>query len=43
MRIAQEQELDTVENAQRIQIEEFNEAWDKYMSDYESAAFESVE
>ena len=43
MRMAQEQELMTVENAQKLQFTEFAEAWDKYMSDYEAAAFESVE
>ena len=43
MRIAQEQELATVEGAQKLQFQEFNEAWDKYMADYEAAAFESVE
>lgn len=43
MRIAQEQELATVEGAQKVQFQEFNEAWDKYMADYEAAAFESVE
>lgn len=43
MRIAQEQELATVEGAQKVQFQEFNDAWDKYMADYESAAFESVE
>jgi hypothetical protein len=26
-----------------LQFQEFNEAWDKYMADYEAAAFESVE
>jgi hypothetical protein len=26
-----------------MQFHEFNEAWDKYMADYEAAAFESVE
>lgn len=43
MRIAQEQELATVEGAQKVQFQEFNDAWDKYMADYEAAAFESVE
>lgn len=43
MKMAQEQELVTVENAQKLQFDEFAEAWDKYMSDYEAAAFESVE
>ena len=43
MRMAQEQELMTVENAQKLQFTEFAEAWDKYMTDYEAAAFESVE
>jgi hypothetical protein len=26
-----------------VQFQEFNDAWDKYMADYEAAAFESVE
>ena len=26
-----------------MQFQEFNDAWDKYMSDYEQAAFQSVE
>jgi hypothetical protein len=26
-----------------VQFQEFNDAWDKYMADYEEAAFESVE
>lgn len=43
MRMAQEEELIQVENAQRLQFTEFSEAWDKYMKDYENAAFESVE
>ena len=43
MRIAQEQELATVEGAQKVQFQEFNDAWDKYMADDEAAAFESVE
>lgn len=43
MRIAQEQELATVEGAQKVQFQEFNDAWDSYMADYEAAAFESVE
>lgn len=32
-----------VENAQKLQFQEFNEAWDKYMADYEAAAFESID
>ena len=43
MKIAQENELLTVENAQKLQFNEFSVAWDQYMADYESAAFESVE
>lgn len=43
MRLAQEHELATVEQAQKMQFQEFNNAWDKYMADYEAAAFESVE
>ncbi len=43
MRVAQEQELLTVENAQRVQYQEFSSAWDKYMQEYEQAAFQSLE
>lgn len=43
MRQAQEQELLTVENAQRGQFLEFSQAWDNYMSDYEATAYLSLE
>ncbi len=43
MRQAQEQELITVENAQRAQFLEFSQAWDNYMSDYEATAYLSLE
>ena len=32
-----------IEEAQKMQFQEFHEAWDKYMKEYEAAAFESVE
>ena len=43
MRLAQEKELLNIENAQKIQFQEFSEAWDKYMRDYEITAFELIE
>ena len=43
MRQAQEQELITVESAQRAQFLEFSGAWDNYMSDYEATAYLSLE
>lgn len=43
MRQAQEQELVTVEAAQRNQFLEFSNAWDNYMSDYEATAYLSLE
>ena len=43
MRQAQEQELVTVERAQRSQFLEFSAAWDNYMSDYEATAYLSLE
>lgn len=43
MRSAQEQELLTVENAQKAQFIEFSQAWDNYMSDYEATAYLSLE
>ena len=42
MRIAQSRELTNIENAQRLQYQEFADAWDKYMADYEKTAFELV-
>ena len=43
MRTAQEQELLTIENAQKSQFIEFSQAWDNYMSDYEATAYLSLE
>ena len=43
MRQAQEQELITVEAAQRSQFLEFSGAWDNYMSDYEATDYLSLE
>ena len=43
MRQAQEQELVTVESAQRSQFLEFSGAWDNYMSVYEATAYLSLE
>ena len=43
MKAAQEQELLTVENAQKAQFIEFSQAWDNYMSDYEATAYLSLE
>ena len=43
MRAAQEQELLTIENAQKAQFIEFSQAWDQYMSDYEATAYLSLE
>lgn len=43
MIIAQKNEIATVENAQKVQFNEFSKAWDEYMADYENAAYESIE
>lgn len=43
IRIAQEQELQSIENAQKSQFLEFSQAWDNYMSDYEATAYLSLE
>ena len=43
MRLAQEKELINIESAQKLQFEEFSQAWDQYMRDYESTAFELIE
>ena len=43
MKMAQEKELMNIEEAQRFQFQEFTEAWDKYMRDYEVTAFELIE
>ena len=43
MRLAQEKELLNIESAQKLQFEEFSQAWDQYMRDYEATAFELIE
>ena len=43
MKLAQEKELVNIENAQKLQFQEFSDAWDKYMRDYEATAFELIE
>lgn len=43
MRIAQEKELLNIENAQKLQFQEFSASWDKYMASYEATAFELIE
>ena len=43
MRLAQEKELVNIESAQKLQFQEFSDAWDKYMRDYEGTAFELIE
>ena len=43
MRIAQQRELINIEQAQKILYSEFAEAWDRYMADYETTAFNLVE
>ena len=43
MRQAQEKEIETIENAQKMQFTEFCSAWDNYMNEYEMAAYESIE
>jgi len=40
---AQQHEMDEVEQAQRQQFLGFSAAWDKYMADYESTAYMSLE
>ena len=40
---AQQQEMMEVEQAQRAQFLGFSNAWDKYMADYESTAYMSLE
>ena len=42
MRIAQQKELINIEQAQKMQYQEFASAWDRYMADYEATAFELV-
>jgi hypothetical protein len=43
METSQNQELKYVEQIQRQQFTEFTSAWDNYMQEYESNAFQSVE
>lgn len=43
IRTAQEQELQSIEAAQKAQFLEFSQAWDNYMSDYEATAYLSLE
>lgn len=43
MRLAQEKELMNIEGAQKAQFTEFQQAWDKYMADYEQTAFQLIE
>ena len=43
MRLAQERELVNIESAQKLQFAEFSDAWDNYMREYESTAFELIE
>jgi len=43
MRMAQDQELQNVENTQKQQFAEFSAAWDNYMAEYEATAYRSLE
>ena len=43
MRMAQDQELQNVENTQKQQFSEFSSAWDNYMAEYEATAYRSLE
>jgi len=43
IRTAQEEELQSIENAQKQQFLEFSTAWDNYMSEYEATAYLSLE
>ena len=43
MQLKQQQELLQVELIQRQQFVEFTQAWDVYMTEYESAAYQSLE
>lgn len=43
MRMAQDQELQSVENTQKQQFAEFSAAWDNYMAEYEATAYRSLE
>ena len=43
IKASQEHELQAIEDAQKAQFVEFSNAWDKYMSDYEATALQSIE
>jgi EF-hand domain pair len=43
IRETQEKELNTLEEAQNTQLDDFNKAWDSYMSEYEATAYKSLE
>ena len=43
IRESQEKELHTLEDAQNTQLEDFNKAWDSYMTEYEATAYKSLE
>jgi len=43
IRSMQDQELHSIESAQKTQITQFNKAWDTYMADYEATAYLSLE
>ena len=43
MRMAQDQELQSVESTQKQQFAEFTGAWDNYMAEYEATAYRSLE
>lgn len=43
IRAAQEQELSSIEGAQKQQFMEFSNAWDNYMAEYETTAYLSLE
>lgn len=43
IREAQEKELHSLEDAQNTQLEDFNKAWDSYMTEYEATAYKSLE
>jgi len=43
IKTAQEKELKAIEEAQKAQFDEFSKAWDKYMTEYEATALQSLE
>eukprot|EP00347_Sterkiella_histriomuscorum_P009275 403341831 len=43
MQFSQKTELELIEQSQQQQFLEFSAAWDQYMSDYEAAAYKSLE